>query len=73
MYKYYFHIVDREFDDEYDFQGYFLDHDDIEPFIKDNEKVGNTVTIVAPYYELVPVTECPAIYANAIRQAVNNC
>lgn len=73
MYKYYFHIVDREFNDEYDFQGYFLDHDEVEPFIRNHEMAGNSVTIIFPGYELVPIAECPAIYANAIRQAIENC
>lgn len=72
MYKYYFHIIDREFG-EYDFNGYFIDHYDADEFIKNHEKDGNVVIMVSPYCELVPIDECPAIYANAIREAIKNC
>ncbi len=60
MYKYYFHVIDREYGSEYDFQGYFYNHDEVEPFIADNEKVGNTVYIVFPYYEFVSIEDCPS-------------
>lgn len=72
MYKYYFHIIDREYGNEYDFEGYFLSHDEIDAFVADNEKVGNIVTIISPYYELVPITELPAIYANVLIKALEN-
>lgn len=41
--KYFFHIVDREFDDEYDFTAWFEDHDEADRFITENEHAGNTV------------------------------
>lgn len=62
MYKYYFHIIDNEFNSEYDYEGYFDDHEEVEPFIQDNEKVGNIVTIIAPYYKYVDKADCPSCY-----------
>lgn len=62
MYKYYFHIIDNELNAEYDYEGYFDDHEEVEPFIQDNEKVGNIVTIIAPYYEYVNKADCPPCY-----------
>ncbi len=65
MYKYHFHIIDREFDDEYDYQGYFDDHMEADRFITDNERVGNTIVMVAPFIEWVALEDCPPCYANA--------
>lgn len=62
MYKYYFHIIDNEFSDEYDYEGYFDDHFEADKFIRENEVVGNVVTIIAPYYEFIPMDEVPDIY-----------
>lgn len=62
MYKYYFHIIDREFDDEYDYQGYFDDHMEADRFITDNERAGNTIVMVAPFIEWVAKDDCPACY-----------
>lgn len=62
MYKYYFHIIDNEFGCEYDYEGYFDNHMEASEFIQENEAVGNVITIIAPYYELVPMDEVPDIY-----------
>lgn len=62
MYKYYFHIIDREVDDEYDFEGFFFDHMEADRFITENEHAGNTVIILAPFIQFVPLTECPNCY-----------
>lgn len=56
--KYYFHIVDVEFDSEYDYEGYFESHFEAEKFIQENEEVGNTVTIYSPYYEEIQIEPC---------------
>lgn len=57
-FKYYFHIVDVEFDSEYDYEGYFKNHFEAEKFIQENEEVGNTITIRSPYYEKVKMKPC---------------
>lgn len=62
MYKYYFNIIDNEFGGQYDYEGYFSDHFEADKFIRENEAVGNVVTIIAPYYELVSMDEVPDIY-----------
>ena len=62
MYKYYFHIIDNEFGGQYDYEGYFADHFEADKFIRENEAVGNVVTIITPYYELVSMDEVPDIY-----------
>lgn len=59
MYKYYFHIVDNQFSDEYDYIGYFTDHFEADKFIRENEADGNTVTIIAPFYEWVKMEDVP--------------
>ena len=59
MYKYYFHIVDNQFSDEYDYIGYFTDHFEADKFIRENEEDGNTVTINAPFYEWVELEDVP--------------
>lgn len=56
--KYYFHIVDVEFDSEYDYEGYFKSHFEAEKFIQENEEVGNTVIICSPYYEEIQMKPC---------------
>lgn len=56
-YKYYMHIIDREFDDEYDYEGLFLDHFEAAKFMEENEAVGNTIIMVAPYIEEVETDE----------------
>lgn len=45
------HIIDVEYDDEYDFTGYFHNYLELMEFIHQNRAVGNTVIIVAPYAE----------------------
>ena len=62
MYKYYFNIIDNEFGGQYDYESYFDDHFEADKFISENEEAGNVVTIIAPYYELVPMDEVPDIY-----------
>jgi hypothetical protein len=57
MLKYFFHIIDREFNDEYDYEGYFKDHFEAAKFIAENEEVGNTVTVIAPYFIEVDPSE----------------
>lgn len=54
LYKYFFHIIDNEINIEYDYQGYFEDHFEVDKFISENEAVGNIVTIIPPYYMAVP-------------------
>ena len=41
---------------------YFDDHFEADKFISENEAAGNVITIIAPYYELVPMDEVPDIY-----------
>ena len=62
MYKYYFNIIDNEPGSQYDYESYFDDHFEADKFIRENEAVGNVVTIIAPYYELVSMDEVPDIY-----------
>ena len=62
MYKYHFHIIDNEYGGEYDYEGYFDDHFEADRFITENEAVGNVVTMIAPYYEVVSMDEVPSIY-----------
>jgi hypothetical protein len=62
MYKYYFNIIDNEYGNQYDYEGYFDDHFEADKFIQENETVGNVVTIIAPYYELVSMDEVLSIY-----------
>lgn len=62
MYKYYFNIIDNEFGGQYDYEGYFDDHCEANKFIRENEAVGNVITIIAPYYEFVLMDEVPDIY-----------
>ena len=64
MLKYYFHIIDKEFNSEYDYEGYFTDHFEADRFITENETVGNILTMVAPYYEQVSMEEVPECYKN---------
>jgi hypothetical protein len=62
MYNYHFHIIDREYNDEYDFEGFFFDHMEADRFITENEQAGNTVIIMAPFIEWVPLENCPNEY-----------
>lgn len=62
MFKYYFNIIDNEFGGEYDYEGYFDDYMEADKFIQENEAAGNVVTLIAPYYEFVPMDEVPNIY-----------
>ena len=57
MFKYFFYIIDNEVNMEYTFEGYFYDHFEANEFIKDNEKVGNFITMVKPYYIYVDESE----------------
>ena len=38
---YHMHIIDNEFNSEYDFDGYFEDHFEAARFMEENEAVGN--------------------------------
>lgn len=40
-----FHIIDNEFDDEYDYVGYFSNIHEADKFIDENEAAGNKVII----------------------------
>lgn len=57
-YRYNFHIIDNEYNDEYDFQGYFEDHMIADRFITENENVGNVLIMVAPFIEEVYMNPC---------------
>lgn len=59
MYKYFFYIIDNEFNDEYFYEGYFEDHFEADKFIRENEEAGNEVEIVSPYYIEVSTEELP--------------
>ena len=48
-YIYHMHIIDNEFDSEYDFDGYFKDHFEAARFMEENEAVGNIITMRAPF------------------------
>jgi hypothetical protein len=45
MYRYVMHIIDKEFDDEYDYEGLFHDHFEADRFLTENENVGNEIII----------------------------
>lgn len=51
--KYYFYIIDNEFNCDYDYEGYFDTHEEAQQFIEENEAVGNIVNNIAPYFERV--------------------
>jgi hypothetical protein len=55
MFRFYFHIIDRECNDEYDFDGLFFDSVEVALFIQQNKDVGNTVTCLG--YDVVPYTK----------------
>lgn len=57
FYKYYFHIIDNEFNTEYDFEAYFRDHFEAIIFITENEEAGNIITVNEPIFEEVELTE----------------
>ena len=59
MYKYFFYIIDNEFNDEYFYEGYFEDHFEADKFIRENEAEGNVVEMVSPYYIEVSAEEFP--------------
>ena len=69
-YKYYMHIIDREFGDEYDYEGLFLDHFEAAQFMEENEAVGNTIIMIAPYIVEVETDE---IELNKINRDQNRC
>ena len=48
-YIYHMHIIDRQFNEEYDFDGYFEDHFEAARFMEENEMVGNTIIMKKPY------------------------
>lgn len=62
MFKYYFNIIDNEIGDQYNYEGYFNDHMEADKFIQENEAVGNVITLIAPYYEFVPMDRVPDMY-----------
>ena len=62
VYKYCMTITDVEFNDVYYFEALFLDHMEADRFITDNERVGNTIVMVAPFIEWVAKDDCPACY-----------
>ena len=43
--KYEFYIIDKQYDDEYDYIGYFEDDFEAMKFVEENLSVGNIVTI----------------------------
>ena len=43
--KYEFYIIDRQYDDEYDYIAYFEDDFEAMKFVEENLSVGNTVVI----------------------------
>ena len=57
MFKYFFYIIDNELNMEYTFEGYFYNHFEVNEFKKDNEKVGNIVTIIKPYFIYIDKSE----------------
>jgi hypothetical protein len=57
MFKYFFYIIDNEMDMKYTFEGYFYNHYEVDEFIRDNEKVGNIITIIKPYYIYIDESE----------------
>ena len=61
MWRYTFHIVDNEFGDEYDYEGYFCSHAELGQFIKENIEVGNVVTVLDGY-EWIPTEDLPNDY-----------
>lgn len=61
MYRYTFHIVDNEFGDEYDYEGYFCSDAELGQFIKENIEVGNVVTVLFGH-EWVPQEDLPNDY-----------
>lgn len=69
-YKYYMHIIDREFDDEYDYEGLFLDHFEAAQFMEENEAVGNTIIMIAPYIVEVETDE---VELNKVNRDQNRC
>ena len=58
MAKYYFHIIDNELGYEYDKESYFLDHDEADKYMREEESAGNVV-IITRAYEWVHVDELP--------------
>ena len=61
MYRYGFHIVDNEFSDEYDYEGYFCSTAEMGQFIKENIEVGNVVTVLYGH-EWIPMEDLPNDY-----------
>lgn len=60
MYKYVFHIVEKELDMEYDYEAYFFNHMEADKFILENEKDGNIVTVIsAQTFEKTPIEKVP--------------
>ena len=57
LYRYFFHIIDRQFNEEYDYIAHFTDHFEAADFIKENEDDGNTVLMIPPFYCKVPADE----------------
>ena len=53
--RYYFHITDVQFNDEYDYTADFVDHWEADRFITENENDGNTIIIYK--YEYIPAAQ----------------
>lgn len=49
VYIYHMHIIDNEFNTEYDFDGCFEDHFEAARFMEENEAVGNVIMMRAPF------------------------
>ena len=64
MYKYYFYITDCEYNSEYAYEGYFNNHFEADKFIVENEAVGNTIVMIAPFIQWVNLEDCPPCYSN---------
>ena len=52
MYKYTMHIIDKEFNDEYDYVALFHDHFEAANFLDENTAAGNIVTITNHFEQL---------------------
>lgn len=57
FYKYNFHVIDNLYHMEYDFEGFFRDHFEADTFIRENEADGSIITLIAPYFTEVELTE----------------
>ena len=59
MLEYRLYIIDREFSDTYEYIGYFKSRQELGQFIAENERAGNSVTILS-CGGYVPIAEIPS-------------